>query len=381
MISPKAAERLNLRTGQMVRLHVAERAMNAPVWILAGHPDDCISLHLGQGHTRMGIVADGVGVNGYQLRSTANYWHAPATIEALGEKLMMVSTQKHRTQDQRGIAHSMKLAEFTQAPQAEFREFQEPSAVPPSLYPEFEYKQGPAWGMVVDLTACIGCNACVVACQAENNIPVVGKEQVAMGREMLWLRIDQYNRDEPDHPQAIFQPMMCVHCEKAPCELVCPVAATVHDGEGLNVQIYNRCIGTRYCSNNCPYKVRHFNFLRYSIKTDPLLALVYNPDVTVRSRGVMEKCTYCLQRISAARIASRLENRQVGAEEVLTACQAACPTNAIIFGNLNAPDSPVRQLKAEPHNYNLLGELNTQPRTSYLARIENPNPDLEARKT
>jgi Fe-S-cluster-containing dehydrogenase component len=244
-----------------------------------------------------------------------------------------------------------------------------------TLYPAYAYP-GTAWGMQIDLNACIGCGICALACQAENNVPVVGKEEVRRGREMHWLRVDRYYQGGLDAPGTLFQPVLCMHCENAPCEVVCPVQATNHDHEGLNVMVYNRCVGTRFCSNNCPYKVRRFNFFAYA-EEEARPAEARNPDVTVRSRGVMEKCTYCLQRISAARIAADRENRGIRDGEVVTACQAACPTQAIIFGDLHDPSSAVSKRKASPLDYPLLAELNTRPRTTYGARLRNPNPDIE----
>jgi molybdopterin-containing oxidoreductase family iron-sulfur binding subunit len=281
--------------------------------------------------------------------------------------------------DGRDIVRTGTLAQFRDNPAFVHKLDTEPDP-PPTLYPDWHYPEY-AWAMSIDLNTCIGCNACVVACQSENNIPSVGKAEVLRGREMHWIRIDRYyegkNIDAPD--ATYFMPVPCMHCEHAPCELVCPVGATLHNRDGLNQMVYNRCVGTRYCSNNCPYKVRRFNFLHYTAQPPsnyegPLLSLMQNPEVTVRSRGVMEKCTYCVQRIENAKIGADKENRLVRDGEITTACAQACPTSAITFGNLADRESAVSKLKREPHDYGLLAELDTRPRTTYLARITDPNP-------
>jgi molybdopterin-containing oxidoreductase family iron-sulfur binding subunit len=307
------------------------------------------------------------------------------TLRPTGEKYLLATTQDHFRMENRDIVQTCTLEQYQADPdyfeQGDKRRRETRHAAElPTLYPKHENPEN-AWGMVIDQTACIGCNACVVACQAENNVPIVGKEQVANGREMHWLRIDRYFRGGLDDPDTYFQPMMCVHCEDAPCELVCPVGATVHSHEGLNQMVYNRCVGTRYCSNNCPYKVRRFNFLKYTDDTTPVLKLLRNPDVTVRTRGVMEKCTYCVQRINSAKIEAQKENRPVRDGEIVTACQGACPTRAITFGNIHDETSEVAKLKRSPLNYSLLAELNTRPRSTHLARLRNPHPDLAVEKT
>lgn len=434
MISPwMAAQMLKIApsdhpedaNGQVVELSYRGRKLRLPVWVMPGQPAESVTVYLGYGRSRAGDVGDGVGANAYVLRgSDAPWFDNGLTISVTGEKVKMACTQNHQVMHGRDIVKSATIDEArqdirtTSAEPVELTDHREPHEEPgnrtvgltvvsedESLYPEWPYT-GYKWGMVIDQTACIGCNACVVACQSENNIPVVGREQVLRGREMHWLRIDTYYGPDREgmevlsNPDTMFQPMMCQHCEKAPCEVVCPVGATTHSEEGINEMTYNRCVGTRYCSNNCPYKVRRFNFFQFADTTTPSLKLMRNPEVTVRSRGVMEKCNYCIQRIDHARIDSK--KRWVAASEsgekpqsrgrvhagdqelppidLVTACQQSCPTEAIIFGDMNDTGSVVQRMKeTEPYthlNYGVLVELNTQPRTTYLKRLKNPNPEL-----
>jgi len=375
LLSPRTAERLGVRSEDVVELRYHGAAVQAPVWVAPGHADECVTVHLGYGREYGGKLATGAGFNAYRLRRSDTPWGGPGLeVRKTGERHRLATTQAHWSIEGRNIVRTGTVEEYQKNPH--FVHEKEHGFGPElSLYPEYEY-EGNAWGMAIDLNACLGCNACVVACQAENNVPVVGKDQVIKQREMHWLRIDTYHEGNLDNPKTVHQPMLCQQCEKAPCEVVCPVAATVHSSEGLNDMIYNRCVGTRYCSNNCPYKVRRFNFLQFSDKETPSLKVMYNPDVTVRDRGVMEKCTYCVQRINAARIEAKKEDRPIRDGEVVTACQAACPTHAIVFGNINDPNSQVAKLKKLSLNYSVLGELNTQPRTTYLAALRNPNPEL-----
>jgi MoCo/4Fe-4S cofactor protein with predicted Tat translocation signal len=375
LLSPALAERLGLENEEVVELRLQGQAVRAPVWILPGHADHTVTVALGYGRWRAGRVGNGTGFNAYALRTSNALWSASGLeIRKTGGRYPLATTQHHHRMEGRPLVQVGTLSAYRAHPEFVREEAHES---PPfsSLYPEYRYDNY-AWGMAIDLNVCVGCNACVIACQAENNIPIVGKSEVARSREMHWLRIDRYYKGKLDTPETYFQPVPCMHCEKAPCEVVCPVAATVHSAEGLNDMVYNRCVGTRYCSNNCPYKVRHFNFFQYADYETPSLKLLHNPDVTVRSRGVMEKCTYCVQRINAARIQAQKEQRLIHDGEVVTACQQACPTGAIIFGNINEARSRVSQMKATPLNYSLLAELNTQPRTTYLARLRNPNPAL-----
>jgi MoCo/4Fe-4S cofactor protein with predicted Tat translocation signal len=370
----------------VIEVTVDGRKLRVPVWPQPGHPDQAVTLFLGYGRKKTGNVGTGAGYDAYSLRSAAAQYTASGSIQPTTDQWDIAITQGHFTMDTREPVKQGSLEEFLK--NKEFAH-DEPELEPKeqeSLYPDYRDKgwyKSNAWGMAIDLNSCVGCQACSVACYAENNISVVGKAQVQRGREMMWIRIDTYYAGDPANPSVYFQPLPCMQCEDAPCEGVCPVGATVHSTEGLNDMVYNRCVGTRYCSNNCPYKVRRFNFLLFADYTTPVLKLGRNPDVTVRSRGVMEKCTYCIQRITAARINAEEQNRvkngriDIRDGEIKTACQQACPADAIIFGDINDPGSRVAQLKAQSRNYSLLAEVNTRPRTTYIAAVNNPNPELE----
>jgi molybdopterin-containing oxidoreductase family iron-sulfur binding subunit len=362
----------------VVEIRLGGRNVKAPAWIVPGHPEGSLTLHLGYGRWRAGRVGTGAGFNAYALRTSAAPWRAAgAEVRRTGERYRLACTQDHWSMEGRPLVRSARLDEYEKEP-AFAKEMGEEPPRDMTLYPPHKY-EGHAWGMSIDLNSCVGCNACVAACQSENNIPVVGKDQVARGREMHWIRVDRYYSGDPAKPATLethHQPLPCMHCENAPCEVVCPVAATVHSDEGLNDMVYNRCVGTRYCSNNCPYKVRRFNFFLYQDWDTPTFKLMRNPEVTVRSRGVMEKCTYCVQRINRVRIDARNEGRPIRDGEIKTACQQACPGDAIVFGDVNDPQSRVSRRKAEPRNYGLLAELNTRPRTTYLASVRNPNPEM-----
>ncbi|MFN2530283.1 MAG: 4Fe-4S dicluster domain-containing protein, partial [Pyrinomonadaceae bacterium] len=399
LVSPNTARKLGLETNigrkggdvYVDTLRITHRGQTigdaVPAWIMPGQPDNVITLHLGYGRKRTGRVGNNYGYDAYSIRTSDAPWagYGVQVEKGAGKQYDLACSQLHFlmedpnfSKEQRDIVRVDTLAEYLQANPNEEPEH-------PTLYPEYDYKnQGVntpnyAWGMAIDLNNCVGCNACTVACQSENNIPIVGKSQVERSREMHWIRIDTYFKGaDPNTPEGTnFMPVPCMHCEKAPCEPVCPVHATVHSAEGLNDMVYNRCVGTRYCSNNCPYKVRRFNFFLYQDWETPTYQLMRNPDVSVRSRGVMEKCTYCVQRIQGAKIQSEVEGRRVRDGEIVTACQAVCPTEAIVFGDVNDPNSRVSKVKANKRNYSLLDDLNTQPRTTYLSDLRNPNPDIK----
>ena len=370
------AERLKLKKDQIIEVTYKGRTLKAPVFIVPGQAENTVVMHLGYGRWRAGQVGTDHGFDANALRTSDAPWGGTgAKVTPTSGSYSLVSTQMERNIEGRDHVRVATLADFVKTPKIfhEGTHHDESSLTP--LYEYDSYK----WGMAIDLNSCTGCNACVIGCVAENNTPVIGKEQMGIGRNMQWMEIDTYFNapgGAVDESDTYFQPRTCMHCENAPCELVCPVAATVHDAEGLNVMVYNRCVGTRYCGNNCPYKVRHFNYLDYTDQVTPSLKLLNNPDVTVRSRGVMEKCTYCVQRISGARINAKEQGRRITDGEVVTACQAACPANAIHFGDLNDKNSKIYKIKEQERDYAMLGELNVRPRTTYLAKIRNWNPEL-----
>jgi molybdopterin-containing oxidoreductase family iron-sulfur binding subunit len=399
LMSYATLEKLNASEHDVLEITLNGKKVLAPALAVPGHPDGAITLHLGQGR-KVGRVAGGVGFNAYQIRpSDASLFASGATIKKTGDVWGFAVTKSHYI-DQRSVAvggdgsgtHSIEgneaidrgiiryatLEEFKSHPgfahEGEGKDDPEPTT---SMFAAYRYDKN-AWGMSIDMNSCVGCNACIVSCYAENNIAVVGQHQVTMGRMMQWLRIDTYYEGDLAAPRAHFQPMACHHCENAPCEQVCPVGATVHTPEGLNMMVYNRCVGTRYCSNNCPYKVRRFNFLLYSDFETESLKLMRNPDVTVRSRGVMEKCSYCVQRINEVKIEADKQNRDIRDGEIQTACQQACPTNAIVFGNINDGAARVTKLKKQERSYGVLADINTRPRTTYVAEVININPELAA---
>jgi len=380
LISPPTADDLQLANGDMAVLTLDGHELQLPVWICPGMSHNTVVLSLGYGREKVGRVADGVGFNTYAVRSSDGMHLARgATLRPTGTIHVLANTQDHNRMDGRPIVREGTLAEYRENPNFADEMVEHPPLK--SIYPEHDYSTGYQWGMVIDLNKCIGCGACTIACQSENNIPVVGKEQVRNGREMHWVRVDRYFTGDERNPQVVHMPVPCQQCENAPCESVCPVAATVHDNEGLNNMTYNRCIGTRYCSNNCPYKVRRFNFFNYTSDMPEVVKMAQNPDVTVRFRGVMEKCTFCTQRINRAKIRAKQEGHEVADGEILTACQQACPTKAITFGNINDSESRVTAMKNTARNYELLVEINTKPRNSYLAKLRNPHPKLLGKKS
>jgi len=392
IFAAETAAALGVEDSTLVKLKLGTRELEVAATVLPGQAPGSITLHLGHGRSAAGLVGgleqeniETVGFDAYRLRSsdaldragslevmpTGKSWQLarttdPAVTDSIGRKQMEGLVEE--------LARVRTLADFRKEPGSERESEHE------SLWNK-PVAEGVRWGMAIDLNSCIGCNACALACQAENNVPVVGREQVIRGREMSWIRIDRYFTGPERSPRVRFQPLTCQHCESAPCEEVCPVAATMHSAEGLNDMVYNRCIGTRYCANNCPFKVRRFNYFNYhkAIEAEgaEVQRMLYNPEVTIRHRGVMEKCTFCVQRIQAAKIHAKNEGRAPADGEIVTACQQTCPTQAIVFGDLADPKSRVARLHAESRGYAMLAELNIGPRTTYLEKLVNPHPALE----
>jgi MoCo/4Fe-4S cofactor protein with predicted Tat translocation signal len=384
LVSRATAAELGVESGDVVELSIGDRKVEGPIYVQPGHADGALTVSLGYGRS-VGTIAQGIGFHAGALRTSAAPWfEGGVNVNKTGKRHVFGVTQVHWSMEGRDPVIATTLANVLDKHSKFHHEVEHQREALPTIHEPVDYsKQAYKWAMAIDLNKCTGCGVCIVACQSENNIPVVGRENVRIGREMQWIRLDLYYADreggadgDADNPEMLPQPVACVHCETAPCEYVCPVNATVHSDEGLNEMVYNRCIGTRYCSNNCPYKARRFNFLDYRPEVAPVEKMVNNPDVTVRSRGIMEKCTYCVQRIERARIDSRVEGRTIADGEIQTACQQSCPTGAIEFGSLNDPASKVSKAHNDERRYNLLHELSTRPRTAYLARVRNPNPEL-----
>ena len=387
-MSYHTAAALGVKNEDVVMISNGDEYVLLPVWILPGQANDSISVELGYGRTRIGRIGNNVGQNTYKLmNSNGNYLVNNVLISKIGATYPLACTQDNHGMNGDKLADTaiqkrlpMLIREATISEYKNYPDFAKHAVHHPplkSMWEEFEYTESPQWGMTIDLNVCTGCNTCSTSCQSENNIPVIGKREVRMGREMHWIRLDRYFSGDPDDPDVVIQPVACQHCEMAPCEQVCPVTATTHSEDGLNGMTYNRCVGTRYCANNCPYKVRRFNFFNYAKDLPDIVQMARNPDVTVRFRGVMEKCTYCVQRINSAKIQAKNEKRKIQDGDIVVACQQSCPTEAITFGNILDTDSDVSKSRQNNRNYALLGELNTKPRTIYQARIRNPNPSLE----
>ncbi len=375
-VNPVTARELRLSTGNIAELSYGGEIVQMPVWVLPEQPEGSVTVYLGYGKEGGADVDAGFAFNAYAIRPSGNMWFGQGlTVSRARSSYTLANTQielDFESYEEHPPVETASLSFFLE--NLDFAGYD--GDTDKTLLPDYNADYaGYQWGMTIDLSACIGCNACMVACQSENNSPSVGKTEVERGREMHWIRVDRYY--DEDEGSTKFQPVPCMHCEQAPCEQVCPVQATVHSEEGLNQMVYNRCVGTRYCSGNCPYSVRRFNFLDY-VDDTPILDELRNPNVSVRSRGVMEKCTYCVQRINSARIDANVENRRINDGEVMPACATACPTQAIVFGDIAESTTQVSQLKAQPHNYGLLAETGVRPRTTYLARLTNPNENLHA---
>ena len=405
LISMSVAKKLKIKNGQMLEISLDGKTMSIPAWIVPGQNKKTITIELGYGRDFNGRIGNDVGFNAYKLRTMSTMaYGVNASIKVLNKTYPLAGTQDHYGLEEDSLSllgnssgtdsiqqripelvrqstldHYKDNPNFVQDAVKSHKPDKKRSWADHSMYnpePEYDYSKGQQWGMSIDLTSCTGCNACSISCQSENNIPIVGKQQVLNGREMHWIRIDNYFSGDPENPEVSSQSVACVHCELAPCEQVCPVAATTHSSDGVNQMTYNRCLGTRYCANNCPYKVRKFNFYNFTKDTPEIVQMAMNPDVTVRFRGVMEKCSYCYQRVSEARIKAENEHREMVDGDVKTACQDACPADAIVFGDINDPNSRVSKAKRNNRDYALLGQLGTSPRTTYLAKIRNQNPKL-----